>query len=408
MGRFALSFVFLAVIAACGTSSDVPGTSEPAATSTTSAEATTTSSVPVAPTTTTAPRTTTVPPTTAVWTVAASGRNPGQSPESSAAVGSGCSPGTDLLPDGVWFGWVTDFGTDQVDFDLACLWPGRLEPAAGNDASRVRPVPVTTDTLIYLGGADPVRYGDWSPRGAATAAVNAPGLPGTLPFWLFVNSGVVTELAEYPNPVDWARSASAWPGLIAGCCGDGTVVPASPSDPWPEEGWPADGFYAISVDDETETSYDLTLARWLSCRDHPGVCLEFWVGDEVFTDPDLPTLRRTLPLDEDLTVVIMPISRLSEAAIVGDGVAFRDLLSDLDDAVAEWHPDDLWSSSSELLNGTDPDFPFEIAVYRSGEPAAVGYRGPGGSLLVTWDFWHGLEIRDRRPVLYVDAGATAG
>jgi hypothetical protein len=303
---------------------------------------------------------------------------------------------------------VTDFGTDQVDFDLACLWPGRLEPAAGNDASRVRPVPVTTDTLIYLGGADPVRYGDWSPRGAATAAVNAPGLPGTPPFWLFVNAGVVTELAEYPNPVDWARSASAWPGLIAGCCGDGTVVPASPSDPWPEEGWPADGFYAISVDDETETSYDLTLARWLSCRDHPGVCLDFWVGDEVFTDPDLPTLRRTLPLDEDLTVVIMPINSFDEPAILGNGVAFRDLLSDLDDAVAEWHPDDLWSSSSELLNGTDPDFPFEIAVYRSGEPAAVGYRGPGGSLLVTRDFWHGLEIRNGRPVLYVDGGATAG
>ena len=205
MGRFALSFVFLAVIAACGTPSDAPGTSEPAATSTTSEEATTTSSVPVALTTTTAPRTTTVPPTTAVWTVAASGRNPGQSPESSAAVGSGCSPGTDLLPDGVWFGWVTDFGTDQVDFDLACLWPGRLDPAAGNDASRVRFVPVTTDTLIYVGGADPVRYGDRSPQGTATAAVNAPGLLGTLPFWLFVPTSVL----DITEPVRDAVSRGA-------------------------------------------------------------------------------------------------------------------------------------------------------------------------------------------------------
>jgi hypothetical protein len=136
------------------------------------------------------------------------------------------------------------------------------------------------------------------------------------------------------------------------------------------------------------------------------VCEEWWDGDEVFTDPDLPTLRRTLPLDEDLTVVIMPINYFDEPAILGNGVAFRDLLSDLDDAVAEWHPDDL-SSTSELLNGSDPGFPFEIAVYRNGEPAAVAYRGPGGSLLTTW-FWHVIEIRNGHPVLYIHAGITAG
>ncbi len=300
---------------------------------------------------------------------------------------------------------MTDFGTDQVDFDLACLWPGRLEPAAGNDASRVRPVPVRADSLIYVGGADPVRYGDWSPRGTAT--VNAPGLPGTVPFWLFVNAGVVTELAEYPNPVDWARSASAWPGLIPGCCGDATIVPASPSDPWPEEGWPADGFYAIEVDDETETSYDLTLARWLSCRDHPDMCEEFWVGEDgVVIDPDLPTLSRTLPFDEDLTVVIRPLSRL-DVAIVGDGVAFGDLLSDLHDAVGEW-PIDLWSSPEFRALTSDPEFPFGMETMFASDTGTLGYRGPGGSLLITWSFWHVLEIRNGRPVLYIHAGIFAG
>jgi hypothetical protein len=170
------------------------------------------------------------------------------------------------------------------------------------------------------------------------------------------------------------------------------------------------------VDDETETSYDLTLARWLNCRDHPevsaGVCLEEWEGDAVFTDPDLPTLRRTLPFDEDLTVVIMPIPSVYEPAIVGNGIAFRDLLSDLHTAVAEeWHFGGYFVEypSPELRALTsDPEFPFGIgpALYPN-DPGTGGYRGPGGSLL-TWYFWHVLEIRNGRPVLYVDAGLIAG
>jgi len=133
----------------------------------------------------------------------------------------------------------------------------------------------------------------------------------------------------------------------------------------------------------------------------------------VVTDPDLPTLQRTLPLDADLTVVIRPISR-EPAMIVGDGIAFRDLLSDLHDAVAEWMAEFeaslfLENPSPELRALTaDPEFPFGIggALY-DGDPGTGGYRGPGGSLL-TWDFWLVLEIRDGLPVLYIDAGTVAG
>ena len=61
------------------------------------------------------------------FAVADWGVSPDRSLGPSQALGSGCSPDSDLLPDGVWYGWVTSFGAEQVDFDLACLWPGELE-----------------------------------------------------------------------------------------------------------------------------------------------------------------------------------------------------------------------------------------------------------------------------------------
>jgi hypothetical protein len=72
--------------------------------------------------------------------VAAFGPNPDRALGDSLAVGSGCSPGTDSLPGGVWFGWVTDSTTARIEFDLACLWPGRIKAAAGNDALQIRTI----------------------------------------------------------------------------------------------------------------------------------------------------------------------------------------------------------------------------------------------------------------------------
>ena len=77
------------------------------------------------------------------FTVAELGRVPDRALGTTAAAASGCAPGTDVLPDGVWFGWVAEAGPDQVAFDLACYWPGRLQPAVSNDAARAQQVGVS-------------------------------------------------------------------------------------------------------------------------------------------------------------------------------------------------------------------------------------------------------------------------
>ena len=311
------------------------------------------------------------------FAVADWGVSPDRSLGPSQALGSGCSPDSDLLPDGVWYGWVTSFGAEQVDFDLACLWPGELEPAASNDATRFRRIPITPTSAIYSGDADPEPYDEWLSGTTETPADNAPGLPKTLPFWLFVNGGVATELIQYAEPIHWARSAGGWAGLAPGCCDQGDIAPSSPDDPWPDDGWPADGYYATVVEGGSESGYDLALAKWLSCRDNPVICPDWWVGDEVITDPEQPVLRRKLPFDETVTVVIMPIA--ADAAVVGDGTAFGRLLADLGPGV----------------EGPDG--------YR---PA---YHAPGGGHLTDpSNGWTALEIRDGRPILYIHAGLIAG
>ena len=121
--------------------------------------------------------------------------------------------------------------------------------------------------------------------GEIAEANNAPGLPDGRPFWIFVNSGVVTEMAQYPDAIDWVTRASAWPGLVPGCCEGGTVAPPSPVGPWPDEGWPADGFYSV-VEEVSDDEIEVTMRKWLSCSDYPDRCAPWWTGGEVITDPD--------------------------------------------------------------------------------------------------------------------------
>ncbi len=69
------------------------------------------------------PTTTTTPPTW--YAVGYPGSGPGTLPGSGGAGGSGCSPGTSTLPDGIWFVFIETATPDDITFDLACTWPGK-------------------------------------------------------------------------------------------------------------------------------------------------------------------------------------------------------------------------------------------------------------------------------------------
>jgi hypothetical protein len=393
----------LVVAAGCtgGGGDDSATTLEPPTTITTSAR------TPDSGVTTSTTSTTAVPEV--AFTVDALDVSPSLALGSTQALGSGCSPGGNDVPDGVWFGWVSDAGPEQLDIDLACLWPGRLEPAASNDAARIRQVPVAPGATVYEGDAEPVGYRNWIVGSVVSPAHHAPGLPQTMPYWLFINDGVVTEIARYERPVAWARTATAWPELHAGCCDAGPVVPPSPGDPWPNEGWPVDGFYALSVERRSEVDYELTIQRWLSCGDNPGLCPDHWVGNEVTVDPGAPLIQRQLVFDEDLTVVLRPI--FDDPILVGDGIAFKDLLADLNDAISQVDGDDdlTWPDQPQEAMD-DPAHPFGPSMWpNTGELGPIGYRGPAGSYLTppeTW--WTVLEITQAKPVLYIHAGMIAG
>jgi hypothetical protein len=426
MKKCGLLLTVALVVASCGTGDPSAASTTPAPPTTSSiSTTTTTTTLPSTTTSATAPTTTTTTTTTPtttttlpppVYTVQEYGLVPEPALGPSAALGSGCAPGSDTLPDGIWYGWVTKATADSVSFDLACFWPGRnIWPAVSNDAAKIRVVTVADAARIYPGGSGPVAYDDWSANLVSNRPANAPTLPDGYSVWLFVNSGLVTEIAVYDQPMLWARSAAAWPAaMYPGCCDAGTVAPPSPADPWPSEGWPADGFYGLGVMSETAEYVDVEIVRWHSCADRPDLCPEWWDEDNVVVDPDEPTLERRLSLDEGLMVVIKPVLQADDTAIVGDGIAYADLREILADAVATLPADsDLWSFPDDLEPLLeDPDYPFGPIMLDGTESGAVGFRGPGGALLSwasygSW-WWHVLEIRDGEPILYIHAGIIAG
>lgn len=129
-------------------------------------------------------------------------------PGSDDANGSGCAPGTDWLPDGVWFGYVTVRSSDHVDFDLACIWTGeaaeRKAAEAGvenaqswwtsNVSGKIRSPGIAGGASVYHLTWDPLfsplSYGEWR-QGACHGTQDH-----ECPVWLYVNGGKVTAIVE--------------------------------------------------------------------------------------------------------------------------------------------------------------------------------------------------------------------
>ncbi len=72
--------------------------------------------------------------------------------------GSGCTPDTDALPDGVWFGFIDGFTRTSISFDLVCLRiaydDGFEEWQITNSNPKLRAIPLELDAVgsVNLGG----------------------------------------------------------------------------------------------------------------------------------------------------------------------------------------------------------------------------------------------------------------
>jgi len=99
---------------------------------TTTPPETTTSSIALATTTTQQPATTTSTAASTTTTTVV---------DALAPEGAGCTPGTDDLPNGLWYGLVADFDADGISFDLACFFRGDAATAAADEDGEESPPP---------------------------------------------------------------------------------------------------------------------------------------------------------------------------------------------------------------------------------------------------------------------------
>lgn len=138
------------------------------------------------------------------------------SPSSAVPEGSGCTPGDGALPDGLWYGSVTDADATSVELDLMCFYLGEeADRAAAEDGEQMVPVPngyyirnddpglrttaVAPDARVLHyptgdpGAAEPLDFDRWAELVQAGEVV----LPGV---WLTIDGRVVVAVEEQWTP----------------------------------------------------------------------------------------------------------------------------------------------------------------------------------------------------------------
>jgi hypothetical protein len=229
--RIALLGVMVLLVASCGDDdvleSSTPTTATTAAPTTVAETTVATTAAPttVAPTTV-APTTvapTTVAPMTVATTVVAAPQFPiiFESPGSPAfpAVfgnagdpnGSGCAPGGDVLPDGVWFGYAEGVAQGVITFDLACYFTDAAADTASlagdcdtefgqycvrNNNPKTFAVPISGTADVFY-----IEAGTWKMNPVAPSAWPVSGSYLTCPgqqcgAWLYINGGDATGIVE--------------------------------------------------------------------------------------------------------------------------------------------------------------------------------------------------------------------
>jgi hypothetical protein len=120
--------------------------------------------------------------------------------------GSGCSPGTESLPDGVWYGRITKGTMDSVAFDLYCKGP---PPDDGeewwftivNNSPKIRDVPISPSTQVFAiapdGGHEVQPYSSWYQTPHPRMFCPDEGCWDVV---LFINQGQATEIIQTWSP----------------------------------------------------------------------------------------------------------------------------------------------------------------------------------------------------------------
>ncbi len=218
-----LATIVAIALAACGTGSGSattnPGststsvttqpttssTTQPTTSSTTEPLQTTTSPAPA--TTSTVSETTTTPSTTTTSIPPPLPTTPPPGPD--GAAGAGCTPGSQALGDGVWFGLVAGADAGQLQFDLACWFTGAAAAAAAAEDGQESPPPndyyvrnanPLIRNLTVAPGAQVLWYLDGDPNSSNTGSYSdwLATRNGTFPFgvWMRVQSGQVVTITE--------------------------------------------------------------------------------------------------------------------------------------------------------------------------------------------------------------------
>jgi len=213
--RFSVAALLLAlalIAGGCGgddaTTETTPTTAAPS--TTTTPVTSTTETTTTAPTTTSTTATTTTATTTTAATTTTTDVN-------TLAEGSGCTPGTDQLDDGIWFGYVDVAGVSDFEFDLACWFSGDAAVRASAEDGEESPPPndyyvrnenpalrtittnETTEVSWLPDNGDPstqttISYQEWLNGRESRDTAFAPGV------WVTIRGGQATFIEEQYVP----------------------------------------------------------------------------------------------------------------------------------------------------------------------------------------------------------------
>ncbi len=120
--------------------------------------------------------------------------------------GNGCTPGSDTLPDGIWFGRVVAVTDETIEFDLMCRYSDDARQAvhtpeevdfdtsSTNRSDRLRSVTIGENAVWFI----PLS-GELTRLMIPALSDVTPYLDAARPGWLLVDQGAMMEFFAEPN-----------------------------------------------------------------------------------------------------------------------------------------------------------------------------------------------------------------